>query len=411
MKIVYLHQYFNTPQMFGSTRSYEMARRLVRAGHEVHIVTSYRDQSNRIEEKLFHTVESGINVHWIKNRYSNKMSFEERVRSFLRFALYSALEASGLEGDVVLATSTPLTIALPGVYTSRRNKIPMVFEVRDLWPASPIAIGALKNPFLIIAAKWLERFAYKNASRIVTLAPGMKEAVLATGYSEHCVKVIPNGADLEQFDVPPEIGHKLRKSLGWLQQRPLVVYAGTIGEVNGVDYLAHLAAATKEIDANVRFAILGDGKDETRVKRIAKKVGVLNENFFMVGRVSKNQVPMWLSASNMAISLIIDKKELWINAVTNKFFDALAAGRPIANNHGGWQTEIAIKAGAGLAIDSHDFKAAAEELICALRDSSWIARASAAAKKLAQEHFSRDHLASMLEEVLMVAVANHRKRN
>jgi len=159
VKIIYLHQYFNTPDMSGGTRSYEMARRMVAAGHEVQMVTSYREPgSNRSE--WFKTEEAGIQVHWYPVPYSNHMSFAQRIKAFFSFALAARKKAVELDGDIIFATSTPLTIALPAVSASRKKKIPMVFEVRDLWPEMPIAVGALKNPLMRFAAHKLEHWAY-----------------------------------------------------------------------------------------------------------------------------------------------------------------------------------------------------------------------------------------------------------
>ena len=145
MRIIYLHQYFNTPNMSGGTRSYEMARRLVDRGHEVHMVTSSRDgkPSGRHARGWTETVEAGIQVHWCSVPYSNHMSSRRRLGAFAKFSRLAARKATALRGDVVFATSTPLTIALPAVYAARRRSIPMVFEVRDLWPEMPIAVGAL----------------------------------------------------------------------------------------------------------------------------------------------------------------------------------------------------------------------------------------------------------------------------
>ncbi len=131
MKIVYLHQYFVTPDMPGGTRSYEMGRRLVEAGHEVHMITS--DQSGRFDasEGWRITEEAGIRVHWTTVPYGNEMPYGERIKAFFLFAWRSAREAARIGGDLVFATSTPLTIALPAVYAAKRCGVPMVFEVRD----------------------------------------------------------------------------------------------------------------------------------------------------------------------------------------------------------------------------------------------------------------------------------------
>ena len=192
MKITYLHQYFNTPEMPGDGRSFEMARRLVANGHRVNLLTAFRGETET--QDWFCSRESGIDVHWLPVPYANTMSYAERIRSFFRFAIRSASRAAQLEADVVFATSTPLTIALPGVRAARRRRVPMVFEVRDLWPELPIAIGALRDPVSIFLARRLERFAYRNANRVVALSPGMADGVASTGFSRR-----PDYSDTEQL--------------------------------------------------------------------------------------------------------------------------------------------------------------------------------------------------------------------
>ena len=169
MRIIYLHQYFVLPSQPGGTRSYEMARRLASFGHQVHMVTSDHASAPGRSPRWEEREEAGIHVHRYPVPYSNAMSYSQRIRAFLQYASRSALRAAQLPGDVVFATSTPLTIALPGVYAARRQGIAMVFEVRDLWPDLPIAIGAITGRLPVTAARWLERFAYKNSAQIVAL--------------------------------------------------------------------------------------------------------------------------------------------------------------------------------------------------------------------------------------------------
>jgi len=379
-----------------------MAQRLVNWGHEVEMITTARDPSNAFKGWRV-TEESGIRVHWLYVPYSNAMSYPERIIAFLKFAVGAALKTTSLDGDVVFATSTPLTIALPAVYAARRRDIPMVFEVRDLWPDLPIAVGALKGRVPIATARWLERFAYRNSEQIVALSPGMKEGVVCAGYPEESVHVIPNSADLDLFGVPKSTGQAFRGRFTWLQDRPLVIYAGTLGLINGVDYLARLAAAVWEMAPDVRFAVIGKGKKKKDVREVAEQIGVLNENFFMLDPVPKSEMPKVLSAADIATSLFIDLQEMWANSA-NKFFDALASGTPVAINYQGWQADLLKKNGAGLVLDAQDVRSSARQLARALDDPTWLQRAGAAAKRLAEERFSRDMLAAKLENVLLKVV-------
>src|SRR5688572_6919096 len=224
MRIVYLHQYFTTPEMSGGTRSYEIGRRLAARGHEVHMVTTVRNVTPRGRRRWSRSESAGIHVHALPVPYSNRMSYARRIEAFMRFAWEAGREASRLGGDLIYATSTPLTIAIPAVRAARHHRIPMVFEVRDLWPEVPVAVGALRNPVLIALARRLERFAYENAAHVIALSDGMRDGVVSTGQSPSRVTVVPNACDRELFDVGEEPGRSLRRQHEWLGNRPLVLY-------------------------------------------------------------------------------------------------------------------------------------------------------------------------------------------
>jgi glycosyltransferase involved in cell wall biosynthesis len=371
------------------------------------MVTSARDKAVK-QKGWCMTNEAGIHVHWLPILYSNKMSYKKRIKAFLKFSFFASLKAASLKGDLIYATSTPLTIAIPAVYASKINKIPMVFEVRDLWPELPIAVGALKNSILIWGAKKLEKFAYNNSERIITLSPGMKNGIIKTGYLESKVIVIPNSCDLRLFSVSKDKCNEFRKKYVWLKERPLILYCGTMGLINGVDYFVLLADEVYKIDPEVRFLVVGKGREEKKIRALAKKRGILNKNFFIFSPVSKKNVPVIIKSANVATSLCIDLKELWDNSA-NKFFDALAAGTPFAINYKGWQADILIKSEAGIVLDVKDIPKAARDLLKVLDNKEWMQLARKKARELAEKKFSRDILAKQLEGVLLNAVAKHRK--
>lgn len=405
MKIVYLHQYFNSPAMAGGTRSYEMARRLVAKGHEVDLVTTWREPTDRRD--WFVTDEAGIRVHWLPVEYSNSMNVPQRIRAFLRFAVASALKAAQLGGDVVFATSTPLTVALPGIYASWRGRVPLVFEVRDLWPAVPIAFGALRNPLAISLARGLERFTYHYASRIVALAPGMAEDVAATGIPREKIAVIPNGCDVDVFGATSSRPSP-RDVHSWLGERDLVLYAGTLGRVAGVGYLVRLAAAVERLDPEIRFVVLGEGAERDAIRAAAAEAGLLGRTLFMLDAIPKRDLVPWLHAADMTLALFAGPRVAWKDAVQNKFFDSLAAGKPVACNFVGWQSEIAVEAGVGLILDRADMAVAAHALVAKLQDEAWLAGVPARARELVQTRFERGLLAAELERVLRAAVEESR---
>ncbi|MEM7041657.1 MAG: glycosyltransferase family 4 protein [Pseudomonadota bacterium] len=402
LKIVYLHQYFSTPKMnLGGIRSYEMAKRLVAWGHEVHVVTSDTSGAATNEQNTdwVETDENGVHVHWLPVPYHNSMGFAQRVKAFLRFAAAAARKAASIDGDLVFATSTPLTIALPGVWAAKRRKRPMVFEVRDLWPEIPIAIGALKSKPVIMAAQWLERFSYRNSAAVIALSPGMRDGVTKVGYPDNRITIIPNAADLDLFDVPEDAGRAFRQRYPWLQDRPMVLYGGTFGFMNGVSYLPKLAAEVMPINPDIRFVAIGSGAEKDQVRKTASELGVLDKNFFIIERVNKEEMPAIHKAADVVTSLFIDLPEMRANSA-NKFFDGLASGTPVAINYGGWHADLLREANAGLLLDPRDLAGSAKSLAGHLEDRSWLEQAGKNARELAKSQFARDDLARRLEGVL-----------
>jgi glycosyltransferase involved in cell wall biosynthesis len=400
MKIIYLHQYFNTPTMVGSTRSYEMARRLVAYGHEVHMITSWREDDGR--KNWFKTEENGINVHWLPVPYSNEMGFYERIKAFVKFALGSAKKAIELKGDIVFATSTPLTIAVPGIIASKINRIPMVFEVRDLWPEVPVALGILRNKLAIIAARWLAKIAYKNSRHIVALAPGMKDEIEKVSPNAE-VSVVPNGCDIELFGrFVSDI--QLTAVYPWLKDKSVVLYPGTIGKVNNVEYLVEIAKELISVRSDIVFVVIGDGNRKADVSKMAEDFEVMNKNFFMLNSMSKNEIVLWFQFAEI-ITVFYKAPDCAVkNSVQNKFFDALSAGKPVLFEHRGWSVELLNKQGGAVYIPSDSPLQAAEILAKSLEDSSWLEKAGKASLKLAKERFDRNLLAKQLEKVLLNAI-------
>lgn len=406
MKITYLDQYFNTPVMPGGSRAFEMSRRLVAAGHTVNVVTSYRSDDRG--RHWFTAVEEGVTVYWYPVPYANTMNYSKRMTAFFKFAWAGSRKAASLDADIIFATSTPLTIAIPGAYAAWRQEIPMVFEVRDLWPEMPIAVGALKNPFLIKLARLLERFAYWRASYVVALSPGMADGVADTGFPRHRIRIIPNSCDLDCFSPDESAGRSFRTERPELGDGPIVLYAGTLGRINGVDYLASLADGMLKIRPDVRFVVLGDGYESEKIRTLAKDLGVLNINFFQYRRVPKQAIMGAFSAASIITSLFAPIPQMEKNSA-NKFFDGLAAGRPVAINHGGWQAELLRDSEAGLVL-SRDPDAAALQLAEYISDPERLNKAGRAARELGKTRFARDQLALQLENVLLAAVADKRSR-
>lgn len=403
MRIIYLHQYFFTRNMVSNAgnRSYELARRLVAMGHRVDIVTSYTHATKDSAGGWYETIEEGIHVHWLPVPYSNKMPFQKRIWAFLKFAVGAARKAASLNGDVLYATSGPLTIALPALYASWRKGIPFVFEVRDLWPEGAIQLGVLRNPFAKWGARRLERLAYKRSHHIVALSPGMQEGIEKTGIPASKVTMIPNAADLDLFH-PGVDGAEVRSDLG-LGDRFALVYFGTMGLANGLAFVLDAAAELKRRgEKGVVFVLHGDGME--RIALEARKVAEGIDNVVFSDPVPEKAKIAELAAAVDVCMTIYRNVPVLRTCSPNKMFDALAAGKPVLTNMSGWLGDMAEKDRTGVFVRPDDPVDFADKVVWLRDHPNEVAEFGRNGRKVAEQRFSRDVLAKQLEAVLLNAV-------
>ena len=391
MRILYLHQYFNTPAMRGGTRSYEFATRLADRGHAVHVITSRRDgKKSRTEE-----VRPGLIVEWISVPYSMELSNLRRIGAFLSFAARASHRACRGDFDVVFATSTPLTVALPALARKLLRRTPYVFEVRDLWPTVPIAMGALRSRIAQLLAHGLEWVAYRGASAVVALSPDM--AIGVQGVSQTKVHVIPNSCD-------PAFSEDEVEPFDFGTRRRVVLYAGSLGRVNGPDYLVDLGVAL--VDTNIALALVGEGSERTVVEDRLALSPACGVSVILMRGVEKQEMPSLFRGASAGISTVAPIPALNANSA-NKVFDTLAAGLPIFINHGGWQKDMIEAAGAGLVL-SRDVQVARREIEDFFADDEAVKEAMRAATRLARGPYSRERHVCQLERILADSVSGVR---
>src|SRR6218665_2297966 len=208
MKILYFHQHFSTPQGAAGTRSYEMAKRLIGRGHTVTMVcgsagSGHTGLGQSFSKGRRRGMVDGIDVLEFDLGYSNKMSFLRRVAVFLLFAWRSIVVALREDYDVVFATTTPLTAGIPGIAARWLRGKRFVFEVRDLWPELPKAMGVITNPVMLAGLSLLEWASYRSAHRLIGLSPGIVEGIAKRGVEVERIRAVPNGCDLDIFSASP----------------------------------------------------------------------------------------------------------------------------------------------------------------------------------------------------------------
>ena len=371
MRILYLHQFFITRAGVGGTRSYEFARRFVDSGHAVRMVTAASGSTDV----------DGIEVVGARGGYADYVSatatpYPRRMLAFARFALTASLQAlRGPRPDVVYATSPPLTIALPALLAAARHRVPLVFEVRDLWPEAPIQMGALPSRPAQRLARTIEGFVYSRSTRLIALSPGILAAL-----PQDKSTLVPNSADLDLFEPVPAGGPFL------------ISYFGAMGEAN--DLTAAVEAA--RLLPDVRFVLMGDGKRREQLERSAPP----NVEF---RRGTKEDVARLAAESAACLTLFKDVPVLTTNS-PNKLFDTFAAGRPAIVNMDGWMRELVERNEAGLYVRAGDARGLAEKVAWLRDNPTEAARMGRNARALAEREFSRDELASRALAVLEEAV-------
>lgn len=331
MRLVYIHQYFRTPEQGGAVRSYHLAKGLIEAGVEVELITAH--SSNSYDQRWI----DGIKVHYLPVDYDQKFGFFRRIWSFLQFVRQSKKLLKKLSRpDLLYVTSTPLTTGWIGLWAKRKLALPYIFEVRDLWPEAPIQVGAIQNPLLIRFLRSLEKKIYDQSLSLVALSPGIA-AHLKHISPDRSVALIPNFSDLSQF-FPKEKNQSLADSLG-LTSGLTIAYTGALGQVNAVEELLELAKMAQERGKNWNFLIMGAGSHEVLLREKAQKMDLRSTHFLPYS--SKEQVNEVLALADFAWISFAHYPVLKTNS-PNKFFDAIAAGKAILVNHKGWVYDLVM---------------------------------------------------------------------
>lgn len=389
MKLIYLHQYFKFPDETGGTRSYDLASSFVGKGIDVTVLTSTSDEKYKTKQRWVEIERYGIKVHYVYLPYGNHLSYFQRSLVFFKFLWFATFRLLKLKADVVLATSTPLTIGIPALIKKWFGKTPFIFEVRDVWPEAVIAIEAIKNKWMQKILYGLEKLIYRNASVVVPLSTDMQKSIVSR-YPQFKNKtgiVIENIAEINRFqqEVQPI---DIEKVVGF-QPRFSVLYAGTFGKVNGIHKVIELAEKTLQIDKELVYILIGSGIEKENVTQLAKDRGVLNKNVFILESISKNELPSWYKSVSMGSSFVIDIPALWSNSA-NKFFDTLAAAKPILINHEGWQAEMIRKKNVGYVLPFEITYDDAVRFVEYTRNVNLLSEQSICALDLAKENYSLD---------------------
>lgn len=393
MKILYFHQHFSTPKGSAGIRSYEMARRLLARGHQVTIVCgSYGGGETGLSNSFLRGRRSGnvdgIEIVEFELAYSNADGFMKRGITFVKFALRSIVFALTEKYDVLFATTTPLTAGIPGIFARWLRAKPFVFEVRDLWPELPRAMGVIQNPLVLWAMGVLEWASYRSAHRLVGLSPGIVEGIAHLGVLRERIATVPNGCDLGIFagEVEPWRPSEVRAT------DLMAVFAGTHGMANGLDAVLNAAAELKHRGRDdIKLLLIGQGKFKADLQ--ARAANERLENVVFHNPVNKAKLAGLMAASDLGLQILANVPAFYYGTSPNKFFDYIAAGLPVLNNYPGWLAEMISEHRCGFAVPPDNPVAFADALEQAAADREALKAMGQRGRALAETQFDRIKLA------------------
>ena len=388
MKILYIHQYFCTPKGSGGVRSYEFAKHWVEAGHAVRIITS-KGYDNSLKPGTVEKID-GIMVQTIGGCYSPLMGMLTRIWAFLVFAFQSTwIAARSRDYDVVLVTSTPITVAVPALVARWIARRPVVFEVRDVWPDAAIDAGVLTNSLLISIVRMLEKLAYGCANHLVPLSIGMEQRMKRKGVDPSRMTVLPNCCDLERFNPKRYHRRALREKFKAGDQF-VILYLGAINLANDIPFLIECMDRMKDSES-VIWWFVGEGNRFEYLKAELINRGI--ENVVLWGKKMKSEVPQYVSAADIGVVSFINTPTYFDNS-PNKFFDYCAGALPSIFTRTTWLAPYLRKYGSGLICEQNaasEFCTYIEEL---KRAYSKVINMGKKARAMAEKEFSRYEIAS-----------------
>lgn len=407
MRILFLSHYFPPEVNAPATRTYEHCKKWVEMGHEVTVVScvphhpmgkAYPGYKN----KLWHVEErDGIKAIKLFTYITANEGFLKRTWNYVFFMLMTILAAPFLSRtDIVISTSPQFFNGLAGYFVSRLKRAPWVLEIRDLWPESIVAVGAITNPRVIALLEGIESFIYRKADHIVAVTNSFKTHIEECGGSGDKITVIRNGVDLGFFAQRPA-DESYAASLG-VSGKFVASYVGTHGMAHGLDTLIEAAEQLRDRQ-DIVFLMAGDGAERRRLVAEVEKRGL--ENIQLLGQLPKEEMPRLWSISDASL-VLLKKQDLFLTVIPSKIFESMAMKKPIVMGVAGESREIIEAAGSGICIEPENPAELAAAVVQLADSPDLCRRLGESGYRHVAEHFDRTVLAAQFEEVLRHTAAS-----
>jgi len=401
MHILFLTDNFPPETNAPASRTHEHTRRWVAAGHRVTVVTTapnfpagkiFEGYRNRLwqRERI-----DGVDVIRLWTYITANEGFLRRTLDYVSFMVSAILATPFLpRADVIVSTSPQFFTPCAAYVVSRLKRRPWVFELRDLWPDSIVAVGAMKETALIRALRKLEYFLYRKATRIVSVTQSFREILSKNGIDPGKIEVVPNGADLEAYR-PGERSELLAQKFD-CKGKFVAAYVGTIGLAHGLGTLLDAAEQLRERD-DIAFVLVGAGAEEKALMADVDRRGLVNVHF--AGSVSKAEVREYWRFCDVAL-VLLRNSPLFRHVLPSKMFEAMSTARPIILGVKGESEAVLKEAKAGIPIPPEDSGALAAAILRLAADREECVAMGKAGREFVTSRFNRDVLASRMLAVL-----------
>jgi glycosyltransferase involved in cell wall biosynthesis len=412
MRIVFFTHYFPPEGNAPASRTYEHCVRWVKAGHEVTVITCapnvpngvvYEGYQNRFWPQR-ETID-GIDVIRVWTYVAANTGGGKRIVNYVSYMVSAVFTFLFFcrRPNLVIATSPQFFCGWAGTISSILKWCPFVLEIRDIWPESIVAVGALKKGFLIRCLEVLEKWMYQSATHIVTVGKGYQQQILKRAPGLENISVITNGVDLNSF-LPRPPDETFIQQWG-LADSFVCSYVGTIGLAHGLEIVVEAADILKQQGRDdIKFCLVGDGANRSSLEAITAERD-LQSHIVFTGRLPKEQMAAVLASSNVVL-IHLKKCDLFTTVIPSKIFEAMAMGRPLIMGVDGEAREIVQASGSGLDLSPGDAVGLAQ-IVCRLADEpELLAELGQAGRKFVAANYTREELALRYLKML-TAVANH----
>jgi glycosyltransferase involved in cell wall biosynthesis len=404
MKILFLTDNFPPEVNAPANRTYEHCIEWVKAGAEVTVITCFPNfPKGKVYDGYKNSwkkseIISGIRVIRVWSYITANEGFAKRILDYISYAITAFIAGLFLKTDIIIATSPQFFTAVSGASLAFFKRKKWIMEVRDLWPESIVAVGAMKKGPAIVFFEWLEINLYKSASHIIVVTDTFKEKISSRGIDSDKISVYKNGANLELYQAKEKENSLLVKH-NIPTDKTIVGYIGTHGMAHGLKFILKTIEIIEKQTDELFFIFIGDGAEKNNLKKMAKEIQL--KNVLFLDSVSKKEVVDYLNLIDIAL-VNLKKSDTFHTVIPSKIFEAAAMKKPILLGLEGETKKIIEQYSSGICFEPENSEDFIAKLMKLSTDKHFYQNCQLGCNKLAQDFDRKKIAANMLNTVQLI---------